>query len=89
MITVDITDKNGVKCPYANNMVQFKVSGPAKIIGVDNGDPIDLSEYKTNKRRAFRGKIMLLLQATDEKGMIEVTASSQGLENSKMRILSK
>lgn len=79
-ISLDIVDNSGVFCPYASNNVRFEVTGPAKIIGVDNGDPLDLSAYKTNVRRAFRGKVMLLLQAGNEPGEITVKAFSDGLE---------
>jgi len=32
-VSVDITDKDGIFCPYAAIVVEFEVSGPAKIIG--------------------------------------------------------
>ncbi len=87
-MAVDITDEQGVFCPYAENVVEFEVSGPAKIIGVDNGDPIDLSDYKTNVRRAFRGKVMLLIQTTDQSGTISVTAKSGDLMAAEIQIQS-
>lgn len=80
-VAVDITDENGIFCPHAQNVIEFEVSGPAKIIGVDNGDPIDLSAYKADVRRAFRGKVMLLIQATNETGEINIKANSKNLES--------
>lgn len=88
-LAVEITDEDGVFCPMADNVVSFDVSGPARIIGIDNGDPLDLSSYKTNVRRAFRGKIMLLLQATDEPGLITVTATSDNMISSKAIVISE
>jgi beta-galactosidase len=85
-VTVDIADEQGVFCPYAENVVHIDVSGPAKIIGIDNGDPIDLSDYKTNVRRAFRGKVMVLIQTTDTEGKILITARSGGLMHSEIVI---
>lgn len=81
-VAVDIADEQGIFCPYAENVVHIEVSGPAKIIGIDNGDPIDLSDYKTNVRRAFRGKVMVLIQATDTEGKILITARSGDLMHS-------
>ena len=46
------------------------------MIGIDNGDPIDLSKYKTNERRAFRGKVMLMIQSTDKTGVVKIKAHS-------------
>lgn len=86
-IELDITDRDGVFCPYADNEIEFEVTGPAKIIGTDNGDPLDLSNYKTNKRKAFRGKVLLIIQATDESGEIVITAKSKNIQESSIRII--
>ncbi len=86
-LAVDIVDENGVFCPKANNVVTFEINGPGKIIGIDNGDPLDLSFYKTNTRRAFRGKIMVLVQAGDAKGEINIKAISEGLQGQVLSIL--
>lgn len=88
-VAVDITDEHGIFCPHAENAIEFKVSGPAKIIGIDNGDPIDLSDYKTNVRRAFRGKVMLLIQSTDARGTISISAKSEKLKDSVVTIQSE
>ncbi len=85
-IAADITDENGTFCPNADDVIEFNVSGPAKIIGIDNGDPIDLSAYKTNIRRAFRGKVMFWVQSTDESGDIIITAKSGNLFSSEIVI---
>jgi beta-galactosidase len=87
-VSVDITDEKGIFCPMANNVVEFELTGPARIIGVDNGDPLDLSAYKTNVRRAFRGKVMLLIQTTEEAGEISIWAKSEGLEELELKIMS-
>lgn len=39
MITVQVTDADGKFVPTADNTVEFKLSGPGRIIGVGNGDP--------------------------------------------------
>ena len=40
VITVAVTDAQGRVVPVANNLVKFELSGPGRIIGVGNGDPI-------------------------------------------------
>ncbi len=77
-ITGDIVDKNGILCPHANHLLEFNIEGPAKFLGVDNGDPLDLSPYNVNKRRAFRGKCLLMIQAAEDIGTVAVTALSVG-----------
>jgi beta-galactosidase len=40
VITVKINDEKGRMVPDACNALSFKISGPGKIIGVGNGDPV-------------------------------------------------
>jgi beta-galactosidase len=87
-VAVDVADEHGTFCPYAENLIHIDVSGPAKIIGIDNGDPLDLSDYKTNVRKAFRGKVMVWIQATADSGAIIVKASSGDLKNEEIVIQS-
>jgi beta-galactosidase len=75
----DITDANGVLCPRAGNPVSFSITGPGTIVGVDNGNSLDHSAYKTNVRQAFNGKCMAIVQMGSTAGAITVTASSGGL----------
>ncbi|WP_442588408.1 beta-galactosidase GalA [Pedobacter sp. AW31-3R] len=42
VLTVDVRDASGQRIPTATNELNFEVSGPAKIIGVGNGNPTSL-----------------------------------------------
>lgn len=80
-ITVDIVDKDGNLVPTADNMVNFRISGNGKIVGVDNGNAIAVDElYKDNKRKAFSGKALVIVQSTKDAGSFTLTASSVGLK---------
>jgi len=81
-ITVEVLDKDGNLCPNASNLVNFAVSGEAFIAGVDNGSPISLERFKDNKRRAFYGKCLVVLQNNGKTGKATLTASSDGLQSS-------
>jgi beta-galactosidase len=39
VVTVSVTDTQGRIMPVASNLVQFAVEGPARLLGVGNGDP--------------------------------------------------
>jgi len=41
VVTVEVTDKNGLHVPTANNEITFSIKG-GKILGVGNGDPTSL-----------------------------------------------
>ena len=81
-----VVDKSGTKIPHADHLLEFDVTGHGKIIGVENGDILDLSPHKVNYRKAFKGKCVLLLQASKEGGEIVVNATSKGLEPSITKI---
>jgi beta-galactosidase len=79
-VEIDIADKDGNFCPLASDLINVEVTGAAKLLAMDNGDPIELSRYQINSKKAFRGKCLLILQATDKKGAINVTLKAKGLE---------
>lgn len=80
-LEVDITDQQGTLCPYAANKIDFDITGPARIIAVDNGDPIDHSPYKVAYRKVFRGKAILIIQTTGKSGIVTISARSKGLKS--------
>ncbi len=85
-LEIDVVDKNGYFCPLASNLVEVEVSGPATILAMDNGDPIELTPYKVNQKKAFRGKCLLMLQATAESGTVTVKLNSPGLETKTVQL---
>lgn len=85
-VTVEILDKDGNLCPNAENLVQFEISGNGFIAGVDNGSPISLERFKDNKRKAFYGKCLVVLQNNGKKGTIKLDAVSEGLKRAHIDI---
>jgi beta-galactosidase len=78
-VTAVIQDSAGVMVPTASNSITFAVSGPGKLAGTDNGDPIDLTAYSSPTRKAFNGKALAIVQSTGDPGQIVVTATASGL----------
>ena len=89
VVNIDIKDKKGRTVPTADNLVNFTVSGPAKIIGVGNGDPSSHEADKAECRNAFNGRCQVILQATDSPGEISLSANSEGLKGTSIEITSK
>ena len=85
-VTVEILDKDGNLCPNAENLVQFEISGNGFIAGVDNGSPISLERFKDDKRKAFYGKCLVVLQNNGKKGTIKLDAVSEGLNRAHIDI---
>lgn len=42
LITVAVKDRKGLEVPTADNLIEFSISGPGRIIGVGNGNPTSL-----------------------------------------------
>jgi hypothetical protein len=79
-ILVEALDDKGTLCPLADNLVRFKVEGPADIAGVGNGNPLSLEPFQADHRELFYGKAMLILRTQPgQAGKVQVTASSNGL----------
>lgn len=87
-VTVEIIDEQGNLCPNADNLVNFEVQGNVFIAGVDNGNPISMERFKDNKREAFYGKCLVVLQNDGSKGNAKLTAISENLESSTLTIRS-
>ena len=89
-ITADVKDANGVLVPNAANAITFSVSGPGKLAGLDNGNPIDASLYQgTAMRKAFSGKALAIVAASKTAGAITITASATGLTSDPVTVMSQ
>lgn len=88
-VTVEIVDKDGTLCPNADNLVNFQVEGNAFIAGVDNGSPISMERFKDNKRKAFYGKCLVVLQNTGKPGEAKLTATSEGLSQAEISVVAE
>ena len=88
-ITVEITDDNGVLAPRAGNNIQFSLAGNGKIVGVASGDPTNHQSFKGKEHRALNGKCLVIIQAGQDVGELELTASAEGLESTSITIQTK
>lgn len=88
-VEVNILDKDDNFVPDASNRLQFTVEGEAEIIAVDNGDPLNEEAYNHPSRKAFNGKCLVILKSTGKSGKFTLSASSAGLEEAKVNVVSK
>jgi len=79
-ILIEALDANDTPCPLADNLIKFKIDGPAEIAGVDNGNPLSYEPFQADYRKLFYGKAMLILRTKEgQAGDIHITAESDGL----------
>ena len=80
-LDVAIVDKDGVVVPDASHEVKVEVTGPARLIGIDNGSQKDTTAFRSNLRKAFGGKLLITLQATASPGPVKLELQSPGLKH--------
>ena len=85
-VVVKIHDEKGRVVPVAMNEIIFTVEGEGRLIGVDNGDPLSHEDFKTNRRSAFNGLCLAIVQSTASAGSIRITATSPGLASASLTI---
>ena len=72
--------------PLADNLVEFELSGPGAIVGVDNGNQISHEPFKAKQRKAFHGLALAIVQTKQKPGRIVLQASSAGLSSASIVI---
>jgi beta-galactosidase len=82
-ITTALVDANNTVIPDGETRIHFSVSGPAKIIAVDNGNLLDHDSFQAptpeKDRKLYEGHAIAILRATGPTGNITLTATTEGL----------
>ena len=88
-ITVRVLDNEGTLVPRSKNLIRFQLTGPGEIVAVDNGDATSHAPFQASQVKAYNGLALVIIRARKgETGEIQVTANSEGLEESKAMISS-
>ena len=72
--------------PTADNEVVFALSGPGRILGLDNGQADSHESYQGDRRKAFAGRALALVQSNGQPGEMRLTASSASLTGASVTI---
>jgi beta-galactosidase len=87
-VTATVVDKNGNPCPNASNKLTFEVKGAGSFRAVCNGDATSLELFHLPEMKAFNGKLVVLVQSSEQAGNIELTVSGEGLKKQVIAIQS-
>jgi beta-galactosidase len=79
-VTARVTDENGITCPNADQLLNFSVTGPGKILAVDNADLETHIPFSETSRRPLNGRCIAIIRATDKTGEIKLNVTADGLE---------
>lgn len=83
-VRITAVDKKGRRVRGAHNNLTFAIDGPAEIVGVINGDITSEELTVGNKRRLYNGTATVILRSKREAGKVTLTATTDGLKNTKL-----
>jgi len=77
IVTVTQTDTAGIMNPYAENRIHYHIDGPARILSLESGNPVNTeNNYGKTSRTAFFGLARAFLQTTADAGDLSVVAGA-------------
>jgi beta-galactosidase len=85
-VTVTIQDRAGVALPTGEPLIRLRLSGDARIVGVDNGDQMSHTSFQASQVRLFNGKALVIVRAGTRQGAATLTAEGEGLAPATVRI---
>jgi len=88
-VTIEVTDKDGNLQPNAENRLQFNITGPGVIAGVDNANIKSADSYAGTSCKAWKGKALVVIRSTKIAGDIKLTVNSPGLTDAIVTIRSE
>jgi len=70
-------------------LIRFEIEGPGSIIAVASSNPMSVESYQQPKRKAYKGRCLVIVKSTQESGNIIIKASSTGLQSAQLIITSE
>ena len=77
-IEVTVVDAQGNWAPHAADMIHVTVEGAGTLLGIENGDQADNTDYSAPHRRAYHGRLLVYVRAGEQTGPITVTCRTAG-----------
>ncbi len=88
-IVAELFDDKGNPVKTGNKEITFIINGEAKLLGVDSGWQNSVEKFQSNKGTTHNGKILLIIQAKDKAGTVEIVANAEGLDKDSIKITIK
>lgn len=88
-ILLQIVDADGHPVYLSDDEVTCRISGPAKLLGLESGNNSDMGNYNDNRQRVFRGHLIAYIQATGQEGNAEIKFSAPWLKEAGIELTFK
>ncbi|HEV2293515.1 MAG TPA: glycoside hydrolase family 2 TIM barrel-domain containing protein [Tepidisphaeraceae bacterium] len=76
VVTFSVIDERGELVPWAEDRIEFKLNGPAQLLGYENGNNVDVTPHRAGYRNVFHGLGRGFFRGTGQDGPIELTAAA-------------
>lgn len=80
-VTVTVVDAQGVPVYESDAEITWTVEGPARLLGLESGDHASHEDYQAGQRKAYHGRLLGYVQATQTPGAVTVRLEAPGLES--------
>lgn len=88
-VTVKVTDQEGNLIPDADHLISYKLSGEARLAGLDNGQPTSHESFKGSAHKVFNGLALAIIQSGNKASVVKLTATAPGLEPATLELNSQ
>ncbi len=84
--TITAVDSNGHPVRNAVDAVRVSAEGPLELVGLDNGNSVDMDEYKTDCRQLFSGMLLAVAAGSGKPGVGTIRVSAPGMGEATVEI---
>ena len=85
-LTLEVVDKAGHPCPLADNVLNVKVKGDARLEALCNADWRDLGSMRDEIHKVWKGRAQAIVRSGKKKGKATVMVASPSLKTSSLTI---
>ena len=85
-VTIEVVDEKGVPVKLADNEVTVRVRGGARLLALEAGDNADMGNYRDNRQRVYRGRLLAYIACTDPAKPVSIEISSPLLKSTEIKI---
>jgi beta-galactosidase len=75
-----VVDAAGVRVPDADNGITFELSGPARLLAVENADLNSPESYQGHTHRVYHGRGLAIIESSAGAGQVTLRAAAAGLQ---------
>ncbi|MFC7336631.1 sugar-binding domain-containing protein [Haloferula chungangensis] len=80
-VVAQLVDEKGVPVVKDEQSLEFEVSGPCSILGVDNGSPGNVQDFQSTKIKTHQGRALMIVQSLKEGGTIRIQCKGEGIQS--------